>query len=77
MSRRREFIALIDGAAAWPLTALAQQRRLPRIGVLVLGNPDPESFLRVFQDGLRELGYSVGQNIFAPCGLRFPDEVIE
>jgi putative tryptophan/tyrosine transport system substrate-binding protein len=62
--RRRDFITLLAGAATtWPLAARAQHRRVPRIGVLVLGNPDPEPFLRVLQDGLRELGHIAGQNI--------------
>jgi putative tryptophan/tyrosine transport system substrate-binding protein len=62
--RRREFLGVLGGAAAtWPFAARAQQRRVPRIGVLVLGNPVPEPFLRVFQDGLRELGHIAGQDI--------------
>jgi putative tryptophan/tyrosine transport system substrate-binding protein len=61
--RRRAFIALLVGVAAWPRAARAQPRRVPRIGVLVHGTSDPESFLRVFQEALRELGYIVGQSI--------------
>jgi putative ABC transport system substrate-binding protein len=62
--RRREFISLLVGtAAAWPLAARAQQRRPARIGVLVLGNPDPEPFLRVFQDELRQLGHVAGREV--------------
>jgi putative tryptophan/tyrosine transport system substrate-binding protein len=61
--RRRELITLLASAAAWPLAAPAQQRRLARIGVLVLGNPDPEPFLRVFQEALRELGHIQGQDL--------------
>ena len=59
--RRREFITLLGGAAAWPLAARAQQPKLPRIGVLIPANPEP--FWSVFRDGLREHGYIEGQNI--------------
>jgi putative tryptophan/tyrosine transport system substrate-binding protein len=61
--RRREFITLIGGATAWPLAARAKQTRPPRLGILVLGSPDPGPFLRVIQEGLRELGYIAGQNV--------------
>jgi putative ABC transport system substrate-binding protein len=60
--KRREFLAAAGGiAVAWPLIGAAQQMRVPTIGVLALGNPDPYwTFLR---DGLRELGYVDGKNI--------------
>jgi putative ABC transport system substrate-binding protein len=61
--RRREILGVLGGAATWPFAARAQQRRPARIGVLVLGNPDPEPFLRVLQDRLRELGHIAGQDI--------------
>src|SRR5262249_24799091 len=59
--RRREFIALLGGAAlAWPLGAHAQQpERVRRVGVLTgLSEDDPETKIRVkaFREGLRELG---------------------
>src|SRR3954468_23053539 len=60
--RRRQAIALIGGAAAWPLAAPAQPRR-PRLGVLVLGNPDPEPFRQGFRQGLRDLGYVEGETV--------------
>ena len=63
--RRREFIALVGGAAAWPLAASAQQsRRVPRIGVLLLGTP--ASFagrIEAFVEGLRDLGYVDGRTV--------------
>jgi putative ABC transport system substrate-binding protein len=54
---RRNFIALLGGAGAWPLAARAQQPKVPTIGALVIGNTDPEQFWRVFRQGLRDLGY--------------------
>jgi putative ABC transport system substrate-binding protein len=61
--RRREFVTLLGGAAAWPLTARAQQSKVARIGVLYIGLADAESFKKELRDGLRELGYVDGQNI--------------
>jgi putative ABC transport system substrate-binding protein len=58
--KRREIIALLGGAAAWPLAAQAQQR-LPVIGILLTGNPAPEVFLKSFREALREEGYIDGQ----------------
>jgi putative tryptophan/tyrosine transport system substrate-binding protein len=59
--KRREFIALVGGAAAWPLAARAQQPagRLPRIGILYFGwNENIAAFLQ----GLRDGGYVDGQS---------------
>ena len=65
--KRRAFITLLGGAAAWPLAARAQQtERVRRIGVLMnLTADDPESVVRVaaFQTSLQELGWSVGRNL--------------
>src|SRR3974390_2102025 len=65
--RRRQFIKVIVGSAAWPLTAHAQQpERVRRIGVLVdLPADDREGQARVaaFLQGLQELGGSVGRNV--------------
>jgi putative tryptophan/tyrosine transport system substrate-binding protein len=62
--RRREFILLPGGVAAWPLLARAQQAaKVPTLGVLVIGNIDPAEFWRLFRQGLRDLGYAEGQNI--------------
>jgi len=47
---------------AWPSVVVAQSK-MPRIGVLALGNPNPEIFLKEFREGLRELGYIEGQSI--------------
>src|SRR5262249_61021854 len=65
--RRREFITLLAGAAAWPLAARAQQTdRIRRIGVLMnLAADDPESLRRVtaFVQGLQEFGWTDGRNV--------------
>jgi putative tryptophan/tyrosine transport system substrate-binding protein len=62
--KRREFITLVGGAVAWPLAAIAQQRKqIPRVGVLLFGTPDTEPNLGAFLRGLRELGYVESQNI--------------
>src|SRR5262245_15169342 len=67
--RRRDFMKIIGGAAAaWPLTARAQQReRMRRIGFLWSNFPsdDPEVQARgaAFAQGLQELGWSVGRNL--------------
>jgi putative ABC transport system substrate-binding protein len=66
--RRREFITLLGGAAAaWPLTARAQQtQRTRRVGVLInLTTDDPLSPERIatFAQGLQEAGWTVGRNV--------------
>jgi putative ABC transport system substrate-binding protein len=64
--RRRAFITLLGGAAAWPLTARAQQpQRMRRIGVLMnLAADDPEGQARIaaFHQGLQEWGWTLGRN---------------
>ena len=65
--RRREFITVLGGAAAWPLTARAQQPdRMRRIGVLIpLAESDPEAraVVAAFVPGLQELGWMDGRNV--------------
>jgi putative ABC transport system substrate-binding protein len=65
--RRREFITLLGGAAAWPFAARAQQRdRMRRIGVLMnLAEGDPESQARIaaFRGGLDKLGWIEGRDL--------------
>ena len=66
--RRREFVALLGGAAAaWPLAARAQQgERIRHIGVLMsVAADDPEGPVRAaaFALGLQQLGWSVGGNV--------------
>jgi len=62
---RREFVALLGGAAAWPLAARAQApRKVPRIGVLLPGTAASFALrTKAFLDGLRDLGYVEGQTI--------------
>jgi ABC-type uncharacterized transport system substrate-binding protein len=61
--RRREFIAALGGAAAWPVVGRAQQRQsIARVGVLAQALISPEA-LAAFQGGLRELGYVEGRNL--------------
>jgi putative ABC transport system substrate-binding protein len=55
---------LLGGAAlGWPLGAGAQQPRMLRIGVLVVGASGSDRFWRLFRDGMRDLGYVEGQNV--------------
>jgi putative tryptophan/tyrosine transport system substrate-binding protein len=63
MIRRREFITLLGGAAAWPLAAHAQQPKVARIGALYIGIADEGSFKTELREGLREVGFVEGQNI--------------
>ena len=65
--RRRDFISLLGGAAAWPLVAHAQQRdRIRHIGFLIgLSADDPEGHARhaAFLQGLQQLGWTLGRNL--------------
>jgi hypothetical protein len=64
--RRREFMSLLGGAAAWPLAARAQQRAMPVIGYISGRTADSDasmlvSFHRGLADGYRELGRYAGR----------------
>jgi putative ABC transport system substrate-binding protein len=66
--KRREFILALGGAAAWPLGARAQQSagRIYRLGYLSLGSREQQTqiqLIKAFEEGLRSLGYRVGENV--------------
>ena len=64
--RRREFIMLVGGTAAtWPLASHAQQpaRRVYRIGYLSIISGEHSYAVKAFEEGLRRLGYRVGENV--------------
>ena len=64
MIRRRDFITLLAGAAAWPITARAQQPGMPMIGDLSSGPPQPNGpDVSAFRAGLAEAGYFEGKNL--------------
>jgi putative ABC transport system substrate-binding protein len=79
--RRREFITLLGGAAAWPLAALAQHaERVRRVGLLIAqAEDDPQMgpYLQGFERALQELGWIEGRNIHVDYrfGASDPDRI--
>ena len=78
--RRREFITLLGGAAAWPLAARAQQpAQIRRVGMLIgytENDPETQARLAAFRQAFEQLGWKEGRSVridyrFAPAS---PDE---
>ena len=65
--RRREFITLLGGAAAWPIAAQAQPpERVRRIGVLMAyaeSDGEGQAWIAAFREGLQKVGWAEGRNI--------------
>src|SRR5262245_13666617 len=62
--RRREFLALLGSAIAWPNAALAQQKAIPIVGFINSASPKPYApNVKGFLQGLKEAGYIEGQNV--------------
>jgi len=62
--RRREFVKVIAGLAAWPVVARAQQLATPVIGFLSFASPDEyRPMVDAFRQGLQQLGYVEGKNV--------------
>ncbi len=62
--RRRQFITLLGGAAAWPLAARAQQtEKTARVGYLRAGTSNNDPYRESFVRGMHDLGYVEGRNI--------------
>jgi putative ABC transport system substrate-binding protein len=62
--RRRDFMMLFAGTAAWPIAARAQQSEVPVVGVISGGSADDSADrMRAFRNGLGETGYIEGQNV--------------
>jgi putative ABC transport system substrate-binding protein len=61
--KRRRFLSFVCAAAALPAPGSTQQRKVPTIGILVVGAPGWDEFWRLFREAMRELGYVEGQSV--------------
>jgi len=62
--RRRKFVALLGGAAVWPLATRAQQKAMPVIGYLSTNSPTiPAGEVEVFREGLKAAGFAEGRDV--------------
>jgi putative ABC transport system substrate-binding protein len=73
---RREFIAGLGSAAAWPVVARAQQAQSPVVGFLSAVSTSASS-VAAFRNGLKELGYVEGQNVEIDFRLAIPRERLQ
>jgi putative ABC transport system substrate-binding protein len=74
--KRRKFLGVLGGAAAWPLSPRAQQQAMPVIGLLDPRSPDAfPDLLRAFRQGLKDTGYVERENVVIE--YRFADNQID